>query len=336
MNCAQVLDEVSTPLRVVQIGLGKRGRRHLETMLACRAVELVGVSDVESGLLAGAAPDGTARTTEIPALLRLADPEAAVLALPHDEYRGALSVCLGAGLFVLKEKPLGRSVSEALEYEDLLAGEHRRLVVGVQRRQSEAFAVLAEALSASVVSTFAYRYVLGLTTGPTDDWRAQPIAAGGGAVMDMGYHALDLVVGLLGVPHTVYAVMHPPVADGRGTPQLEQRGTLVLEYAGGCTGTVFVGRYVVPESERYSFSTDDCTYEYDRLHGLVRQDGAEGGTPLCQVEDSGALLHKQLHQFVLAARGRPSRAVTGEDSMPTMVALGACYESARTGQPVST
>ncbi|MDP9416443.1 MAG: Gfo/Idh/MocA family oxidoreductase [Actinomycetota bacterium] len=169
--------------------------------------------------------------------------------------------------------------------------------------------------------------------GPDASWRGDPGLAGGGAMLDMGYHAVDLVVGLLGVPDRVYAVMHPRQRP-QGGGAVEQRGTVFLEFQEDCVATLLVGRHLVPKAERFSLSTDECTYEYEEGLGL-RREGRDQGTRVAVAEKPEDLRHKQLHEFVRHARGLPSLAVTFDDSMPTMVTLDACYASARTRVPVA-
>lgn len=332
-GCAQVLAEVGSPLRLVQLGCGRQGARHLQQMVDCPAVEVVGVSDRDPAALMQHRPPGVAGDTDAVRLLARTGPEAGVLAVPHSAYPDLLRACGDAGLSVLKEKPLAVSGPQARSLRRLCDPD--RLVVGVQRRQSQAYQHLVAELARSTVTACTYRYVLGIASdgGPDASWRGDAGLAGGGAMLDMGYHAVDLVVGLLGVPDRVYAVLHPRQRS-RGGSAVEQRGTVLLEFQEDCVATLLVGRHLVPKAERFSLSTEDCTYEYDEGLGL-RRAARELSTQVAVAEKPEELRHKQLHEFVRHARGLPSLAVTFDDSMPTMVTLDACYASARTRAPVA-
>jgi len=68
---------------------------------------------------------------------------------------------------------------------------------------------------------------------PERDWRTQP-AGGGGALMDIGSHRLDVLCGLLGEPRRVAGFTAHRVHD-HWAPDVE---TLLVEFVGGAHATL--------------------------------------------------------------------------------------------------
>lgn len=329
--CDSVMASVGRPWRLGLAGLGSRGRKHLETMLSCAATDLIGVAD-DSPLALESVPSGILKSRTIADLLdSRPDTDGIILALPHDAYHQALLQCTNSEVAILKEKPLARSLPEAALISTI-ESIAERLVVGVQRRQSLSFRHLKRVLDPHSVRAFSYRYVLGLRReDAAESWRDDALRAGGGAILDMGYHSIDFIVGLLGVPSRVYATLDnkKPQADG----DVESAGHIVFEYGSGCIGAISVARYLLPKAEQYSVDTDDVRFEYTTDYGLASISSSES-VHLFDPDSGSDLLHRQLHEFI-RVRSESHSCHTFSQAIETMVTIEACYDSARSGVPVN-
>ncbi|MCI0757160.1 Gfo/Idh/MocA family protein [Teichococcus vastitatis] len=140
----------------------------------------------------------------------LTDPgvEAIYVATPNHLHRDAVQAIAAAGKPILCEKPMAASLDDA---EAMAATVGRsRIIYGTafDQRHHPAHAVMRDALGDGLIGTpTAIRIVYACwldagwsITGEGDNWRADPSRAGGGALMDLAPHGLDLVEFLLGEP----------------------------------------------------------------------------------------------------------------------------------------
>ncbi|MBI4028446.1 MAG: GNAT family N-acetyltransferase [Verrucomicrobia bacterium] len=198
-----------TPLRMVVVGANPEGRGG-EWIAAIRRdpglAELVGVCDADAHRRAawlGVDCDG-----DLAVLLGRVKAEAVILALPHTAYADARRICIEAGVAMLHEKPLACSMTELLKLHDQLIEKPCAMVVGVQRRSHPSYVFLRGQLATAKVrpATLTIRMRLGRPANECPrDWRVDPSLAGGGALLDLGYHAMDLAQFLLDAPLQVVA-----------------------------------------------------------------------------------------------------------------------------------
>ena len=143
-----------------------------------------------------------------------------ILALPHDVYGKEWHHIMQLGVPVLKEKPLGRNVSEAITF---LHEAHKRdivLMTAVQRRYHSAYRELRKLIGEprTMVRSMRIIYRLGRPRSEAaKDWRGDTQKSGGGMLLDAGYHMMDLVQFLVGMGHLVSATLTKDVR-GREVP----------------------------------------------------------------------------------------------------------------------
>jgi predicted dehydrogenase len=123
-----------------------------------------------------------------------AKPDIAVISVPHDTAHEVARALLAAGIRVLLEKPIGRTVREA---EALAACERypRQLLIGHNYRFYKGVRALFADLRGGMFGTpISLSLVLGHGGSPDDvsGWKLDPVRAGGGCLIDPGIHLLDL------------------------------------------------------------------------------------------------------------------------------------------------
>ena len=195
-------------LSVVLVGANPSGRGG-ELAEAVKEIEslfrLTGVCDTDPDVLS-VWHDQVPTSRDLEELLSRVEAEAAILALPHSAYRQARQICLRHGLGIFHEKPLACSLSELLELQDQLTRRPTPLVVGVQRRAHPSYVFLKRALQMDSPHSLEIRIALGKTHDPCgdvpqkNDWRSNAQMSGGGAILDIGYHAIDMVHFLTDAP----------------------------------------------------------------------------------------------------------------------------------------
>jgi predicted dehydrogenase len=123
-----------------------------------------------------------------------AKPDIAVVAVPHDAANELARQLLAAGIRVLLEKPIGRSLREA---EALAACEQRsrQLLIGHNYRFYRGVrALFADLRRGEFGTPISLSFVLGHGGSPDDvtSWKLDPMRAGGGCLIDPGIHLFDL------------------------------------------------------------------------------------------------------------------------------------------------
>lgn len=190
-------------LRLALVGLGKQGLEHLDAVGLCQQTVIV----------AGVDPDAATRqrVSEMgyelelcSSLSRLAGLrlDGLVLALPHHCYGDLWDELIGLGLPMLKEKPLGRSFDEALSFIERAKRAGCPVQTAIQRRHHPSYRTLKAMIKADGVRVHEVHAHMHLgfadTTGGDTSWRSQRHTAGGGALLDAGYHLVDLLHYLFG------------------------------------------------------------------------------------------------------------------------------------------
>jgi len=159
-------------------------------------------------------PDPAARCAAVAAGARahaatealLADPgvQAVYVATPNHLHRAVVEAAAAAGKPVLCEKPMAATLGDA---EAIVASVARAGVpygTAFDQRHHPAHAAIRGAIADGAVGTvtairIAYACWVDAGWAP-DNWRADPARAGGGALIDLAPHGLDLVEFLLGEP----------------------------------------------------------------------------------------------------------------------------------------
>jgi predicted dehydrogenase len=170
------------------------------------------------------------------------DPEldAVVVATPNALHAPQAIACLEAGKHVLVEKPMARTAAEGLEMLAAARRSGRCMMIAHCWRFHDDVRALRERLVAGelgqVVRTRGYGIHAGW--GPSG-WFTDPELAGGGALIDMGVHAVDTARYLLGDPQPVHvaAVVGNPHRGGG----VEDDAVLLIEWDSGAASVVEAG-----------------------------------------------------------------------------------------------
>ena len=216
-------------LRLGLVGANNQGREHLRGGRLSEQVEIVAVCDVDEArrlevrsdypdvFVCGAVPD-----------LRDAGPlDGVIVALPHHIVADAWPALVALGIPLLKEKPLGRSLPEAQELVSTARRAGVPVVTAIQRRFHPSYLHLADRLKSLKIHGVAATMHLGRDDRrAAPGWRSEREWAGGGALLDSGYHLVDLVIHLIGPVEFVYAVLWTP--DGLAGPRHLETDAVVV------------------------------------------------------------------------------------------------------------
>ena len=220
------------------IGSGGIARRRTipEGILKAKNAELSVVFDINAQVNAEVAKEfGAKEAKSIKALLD-ADIDAVYIATPAYLHGNQVETCAKAGKHVLCEKPLGMSVSEAEEMIEVCKQIGVKLGCAFMMRfvaqHQEALRLIREGKLGR--PTYA-RAQLSCWYPPIEGaWRQDPATGGGGALIDMGGHCIDLLEMFFGRVSKVGCFINNTVHDYKS----EDSAVAMLFFANGAIATV--------------------------------------------------------------------------------------------------
>ncbi|HEY0414776.1 MAG TPA: Gfo/Idh/MocA family oxidoreductase [Gaiellaceae bacterium] len=203
---------VATLPRLGFLGVGWIGRSRLQAIEEAGAGLAVAVADP--------AVDGALGSYDE---LLEHELDGVVIATPSALHAEQAIAALERGLPVFVQKPLGRSAAEARAVVAAAAGADVPLGVDLSYRHAEAFAAARELVrSGELGEVYAAELVFHNAYGPDKPWFRDPALAGGGCVIDLGIHLVDLAVWTLDLdPREVRARLRGEPVETWATAELD-------------------------------------------------------------------------------------------------------------------
>jgi len=192
------------------LGVGWIGRHRMEKMLETGAVEVAAIADPSPEMAAEAAklaPEAQLVSTLDDLLDARVD--GVVIATPSAMHAEQSIRALERGTAVFCQKPLGRTAAEVRAVVDAARAADRLLAVDLSYRFTEGMQRIRQLIQAGELGhVYAVDLVFHNAYGPDKPWFYDPALSGGGCVMDLGVHLVDLAL---------WALDFPEVADVSGT-----------------------------------------------------------------------------------------------------------------------
>lgn len=128
------------------------------------------------------------------------------IATPNACHLADALACLKAGKHVMVDKPMAMNVRDSQAIINAARTADRRLGVMHQQRFHPANRQAIELIRSGMLGRLLMvRAQVGMWYPPSDNWRLDPAMAGGGVLMDLGPHALDILCELGGPIRNVNA-----------------------------------------------------------------------------------------------------------------------------------
>lgn len=248
--------------RVGFLGVGWIGRHRMEAMLATGSIEVAAIADPSEDMRAAAiavAPDAAPVDTLEELLTQ--DLDGLVIASPSALHAEQSIQALEAGVAVFCQKPLGRTKAEVRAVVDAARSSDRLLGVDLSYRFTSGMQRIRELLrSGEFGRPFAADLTFHNAYGPDKPWFYDPALSGGGCVMDLGVHLVDLALWALDWPEVVDVQSHllaggAPLRDP--AMQVEDYAIATLTLASGavlrlaCSWRLPAGQEAVISAEFY-------------------------------------------------------------------------------------
>ncbi|WP_280311296.1 Gfo/Idh/MocA family protein [Nocardia abscessus] len=325
------LGDGAAGLRAGVVGLGRQAvNDHLPALVASHRVDLVAVCDDDPTIVREQqAVWQVPGFTDYRELFNAVDLDFVVVCVPHDVGRPVIESAAENQVHVLKEKPFATTLTEASELAALCEQSGIVLMVTLQRRFNPIYTSFPQ-LADQIGTPFLIdaRYTVHVDD-PSEGWRGQTAKAGGGCVIDMGYHLIDLLLWYFGLPDNITADLSVGARPDRRY-DAEDTALVHFSYASGLYGSLLLSRFIGPKTEEIRLVGSDGVVhlERGRIRRLtnsgdviesLRREQAWPSAAACQID--------YFHRVIDGSRPNLSGPTA---NLSHMAFVAACYEAART------
>jgi predicted dehydrogenase len=272
--------------------------------------------------------------TSVEELLARGGVDALVIGTPNFLHAPQALAALEHGIHVLVEKPMAMNAGEA---EEMLKASRKTgavlMVAHCWRFDEEVLWLKKQsARLGQIIRTKGYG--VHVNWGPAG-WFTQKLLAGGGALADMGIHAIDTARFLLGDPQpvSVYARIGTYYKD----LAVDDTGVIFINWEGGAVSYIESGWW-----QPYADGPEACTQLYGtKGFGQVfptfiqdkRGKRKEAGTPYPRPDQvSQGMYESQMAYFLDCIRTGMNPVPGGEEGLINMKIVDAAYKSASSGK----
>lgn len=324
-----------TAVRVGIVGLGVMGTQHAESVETA-GHEVAACADIDADARRTFAAEFDAEAYEDYAEMYEADIDAVIVTVPNALHADIAVAALEAGHDVLIEKPLAESLESARRIRDAARDADGFCMVGFTLRfgpSGRRMRALTEEgyFGDPTHATASYVRREGVP-GAGRAWFTNPDLSGGGALVDIGVHVLDLALYALDFPEVAEVSAH--AFNESADVDVEDSAVGFVRFEDGSTLVVEASWAANTKSERAVSvrGTDGgaCT----DLGSVVAYDpDADGGREL-DVEE-GAAHELEIETFVESvAAGRPPEHCTVDEAFAVQQVMDAMYRSSEAGRAV--
>lgn len=261
----------------------------------------------------------------------LSDPEVDVAYVATPVYLHCDQVVRAAehGKHVLCEKPMAMNVAECKRMIDACDANEVHLEICFLLRFHPRYRRIKQLIADGELGEIIEARAPFLKWYPMEEglWRRDPAKSGGGVLMDLGSHSVDLLTYLLGDVSKVAAFVNSRTAKW----EVEETATVIMQMKSGAHAIVDTS-FMVPHSE--------SALEIYGTKGSVLIANAKAKIHLNdsvreESEPSGNLFKARVEHFSRYINGEEEPVAPGIAGLKNIQIISAAYESARTGKFVS-
>ncbi len=319
-------------LSVVVIGLGQQSlNEYIPALLRRNDIRIVGVCDPSPEAHANFLQEFPDLAPFVPVYTNLIDmldsahPRIAIVAVPHDSYFSIVKELCKRHIYFLKEKPFARNLNEAKKLLGL-PGFGQYGFVAAQRRYNALYSKALEIMpELGKPYLFNATYKLNVES-PHSGWRSKKELAGGGCMLDMGYHIIDQMLWWFGMPEKLNAQISFMAVPGSDY-DAEDSASISFRYANGMHGTLLFSRAAGEKMEEYSVYGPNG-YIVGNKNTLSIHDRQGRVLNHATVTNPGAMSDAQLDFFISRVHARQGFGDIQQQYIDTMHFIERCYEDA--------
>lgn len=347
-------------VRCAVIGVGAMGKRY---------AQMIGAGEVEGLTLAAAVcrsqPTADWAKENLPASVAVYRSEdelyehtdgfdAVIVVTPHKSHPPIAIRALNAGKHVMCDKPVAVTVKDALTISGAASRSGRVYATMCHQRTYPQYKKIKELLKTRSLGHITRVIMENATFFRTafyhksGAWRSSWRGEGGGALINQGYHLLDMWQYLFGLPQSVYAT----VPFGKYNDfAVDDEATVVMEYPDGATGVFILttgegcpterleivgtrGR-VLLDGNTLTLTRFDCdTRDYAKTAQVTSRQELKERTETLTFEEEDGAYRIMLKNFADAVLYGEELIAKGEESVNALSLINGAYLSAWQGRKV--
>ncbi len=347
-------------IKVGIIGVGSISNEHIKAYQKNENVELYAFCDINEEQLnmMGDKYGVDRRFTDMNDMLALEEIDAVSVCTWNSAHAPCTIAALNAGKHVLCEKPMATSKEEAEKMKEAAEKNGKLLMIGFVRRFGNDCAILKDFIEKDYFGDLYYSKATYLRRkGSPGGWFGNKELSGGGPLIDLGVHVIDLVRYLMGKPKpiSVYGATfnklgdRSHIKDKAGYSSSGKSDEDVFNVEDLATGMIRFDNGAVLQVEA-SFSLN---LKQDK--GEIELFGEKSGAKLSPElelysEENGYMTNvtlttptalsfdnlfaNEINHFVSCVTDDTTCISTAQDGIEIMAILDALYESAKTGHEV--
>lgn len=347
-------------LKIGIVGTGSISELHIEAYKKNKQVELYAFCDIDKDLLNKMAEkyDIKHTFTDINDMLLLEELDAVSICTWNSAHASCTIAALDAGKHVLCEKPMSVTEADAKLMKEAADRNNKLLMIGFVRRYGNDCSILKEFIENGTFGDLYYTKATYLRRkGNPGGWFGDKSRSGGGPLIDLGVHVIDLVRYLLGNPKpiSVYGATFHKLSDRKNIKgkksyksssasdndicDVEDLASAMIRFDNGALLSIeasFSLNIKKDEGKIELFGTkggaklDPELEIYSELNDYLSNISLDAETAL----SFDGLFENEINHFVSCLTEGKTCLSPAEDGIEIMRILDAIYESARTGHEV--
>ncbi len=349
-------------VRVGIIGVGSISEVHITGYKNDPRAEIVAFCDINEKLLKEKGEKHGVKNlyTDVNEMLKNEKLDAVSVCTWNAAHAPCTIAALNAGVNVLCEKPMAMNVEEANAMREAAERNGKLLMIGFVRRFGNDCAVIKDFINEGYFGDFYYAKATYLRrNGCPGGWFGEKAKSGGGPLIDLGVHVIDLVRYIMGNPKpvSVYGATFNKLGDRPGVKKsadayasstdnnsvfdVEDLASAMIRFDNGAVLHIeasFSLNIEKDEGKIELFGTkagakiDPEITLYSETAGYMTDTTIATGTAL----SFNGLFDNETSHFISCVTGEIKECrAPAEDGITLMTILGSIYESARTGHEVT-
>lgn len=347
-------------IKIGIIGVGSISDSHIGAYINNPDCELCAFCDTDKKILEEKAEKYNIKEvyTDYNEMLEKADIDAVSVCTWNSEHAPATIAALNAKKHVLCEKPMSVDAESAKKMQEAAEKNGKLLQIGFVRRHGNDVAIIKDFIDTDYFGEIYYGKATYIRrNGNPGGWFGDKSRSGGGPLIDLGVHVIDLMRYVTGNPKavSVYGATFTKLKDRKNlkTPKgyysashtendicdVEDMATAMIRFDNGFVLSVEASFSLNTKNDQGRlelFGTKggvklepDAEF-YSEHNGYMTNTTLEAKTSL----DFGVIFQNEINHFIDCIKNGTKCIAPAEDGVEMMKILDAIYESARTGHEV--